>query len=193
MEMKTVTHPYEASIEVKQSKFIAVLTPYHLFAETLLSLREKHPKARHFVVAYRYRNDFGQIVEYSTDDGEPKGTAGKPALFVLAGVDMMNCAVIVVRYFGGTKLGTGGLVRAYSDSVNHVMNEVCLIEYREKIVTIIEFEYSFSRLVEYECAHENIEIVEKKFDLHATYTLRGTKQEIETLLHKMPREIKIQE
>lgn len=189
--MKTITQPNETSIEVKQSKFIAVLIPYHLFEETLSRLKEKHPKARHFVAAYRYRNDFGQVVEYSTDDGEPKGTSGKPVLFVLAGADMINCAVIVVRYFGGTKLGTGGLVRAYSESVNQAISEASLVEYQEKIVITIEFAYSFSRLVEYACAHEGIEIFEKKFDLHAIYTLRGTKQEIETFLCKMSRDIKV--
>lgn len=191
--MKTITHSYEAAIEVKQSKFIAVLTPYHFFEETLLRLKEQHPKARHFVAAYRYRNDYGQIVEYSTDDGEPKGTSGRPVLFVLAGAGVINCAVIVVRYFGGTKLGTGGLVRAYSDSVNQVIREASFIEYQEKIATTIVFEYSYSRLVEYLCEHEGIEILEKKFDLHATYTLQGTKEEIGKFSDKIPKEIRVLE
>ena len=82
----------------------------------------KHPKARHHVYAYRYLNEYEQIVENSSDDGEPKGTSGKPSLHVLAGHELINTAVIIVRYFGGIKLGTGGLVRAYSDAVNSVIN-----------------------------------------------------------------------
>ena len=62
--------------------------------------------------AYRHLNEFEQIVENSSDDGEPKGTSGKPNLAVLAGNELINTAVIIVRYFGGIKLGTGGLVRA---------------------------------------------------------------------------------
>ena len=71
---------------------------------------------------YRYLNEFDQIVENSGDDGEPKSTGGKPSLKALLGADMINTGVIIVRYFGGTMLGTGGLVRAYNDAVNEVVN-----------------------------------------------------------------------
>ncbi|MDY0117842.1 MAG: YigZ family protein, partial [Sulfurimonadaceae bacterium] len=74
--MKTLKKTHEATLEVKQSKFIAVLTPWSLFLTTLEELKSKHPKARHFVVAYRYFNEHRQIVEHSSDDGEPKGTSG---------------------------------------------------------------------------------------------------------------------
>ena len=116
-----VDEEFNNLVEIKKSKFIAYLVPYSLFKVTLENLKISQPKARHFVYAYRYLNEFNQIVENSSDDGEPKNTSGKPSLSVLQGQDIINSAVIVVRYFGGIKLGTGGLVRAYSKSVNEVL------------------------------------------------------------------------
>ena len=110
-------HTYEMLVE-KQSKFIAHIMPYSRYDEVLESLKAEHPKARHFVTAFRYINEFDQVVEGSSDDGEPRGTSGKPTLAVLQGNTLINAAIITVRYFGGTKLGTGGLVRAYSDATN---------------------------------------------------------------------------
>jgi uncharacterized YigZ family protein len=115
--MQILAAPATFAYEIKQSKFIAHLVPYGRFGQHLQDLKSQHPKARHFVTAYRYLNAFGQIVEGSSDDGEPKGTSGKPSLAVLAGNDIIDAAVITVRYFGGTKLGTGGLVRAYTQAV----------------------------------------------------------------------------
>ncbi|HSR74465.1 MAG TPA: YigZ family protein, partial [Sulfurovum sp.] len=71
-------------------------------------LKVEHPKANHVVYALRYLNEFDQVVENFSDDGEPKGCAGTPALNVLRGEGLVNCAVLIVRYFGGIKLGTGG-------------------------------------------------------------------------------------
>lgn len=108
--MNYIKQHFENTLEVKQSKFIAHLVPFTIYEQTLQHLKQQHPKARHFVTAFRYLNEFEQIVESSSDDGEPKGTSGKPSLMVLQGKEIINTAVIVVRYFGGTKLGTGGLV-----------------------------------------------------------------------------------
>ena len=131
--MQFVKDTVTQTLEIKQSKFIAYLTPYSDYSSTLHTLKTKHPKARHFVVAYRYINEYSQIVEHSSDDGEPKGTSGKPSLMVLQGNELINSAVIVVRYFGGTKLGTGGLVRAYGDAVNLVISSADLQQYTKEI------------------------------------------------------------
>ena len=127
--MQTLTRGAQAVYEVKQSKFVAVLVPWQTFDATLQALKDEHPKARHFVTAFRHLNEYGQVVEGSSDDGEPKGTSGKPSLAVLQGHDVIDTAVIVVRYFGGTKLGTGGLVRAYSQAVNDVLVAAELVPY----------------------------------------------------------------
>ena len=189
--MNFIDKIYTNTYEVKQSKFIAYLTPYKEFQNTLDLLKLEHKKARHFVVAYRYLNEFNQIIEHSSDDGEPKGTSGKPSLFVLQGSNMINSSVIIVRYFGGTKLGTGGLVRAYSDSVNLVIEQAELFEYKEEIEVEIYFEYSNIRIVEYESEMLDIKIIEKTFDVEAIYKLRASKENMEKFFRKLDRLVKI--
>lgn len=180
--MKYIENSFTQTLEVKQSKFIAHLVPYIDYADTLKELKKEHPKARHFVVAYRYLNEYNQVVEHSSDDGEPKGTSGKPSLMVFQGADIINGAVIIVRYFGGTKLGTGGLVRAYSEVVNLVLSVAEFLEYKEQKIIEITFEYANIRKIEYECLINDIEIVEKTFDINAVYKLKADKDSIDNFL-----------
>ena len=189
--MKFINQKYVCTHEVKQSKFIANLMPYSEYDDCLKRLKESHPKARHFVVAFRYLNEFNQVVEHSSDDGEPKGTSGKPSLFVLQGCDIINTAVIVVRYFGGTKLGTGGLVRAYSDAVNLVLNNAELIPYKQEILKKINFNYSDLRMIEYECLSCDIAVLEKYFDADVVFKIKSTKENLERFLKKNARLIKL--
>ncbi len=182
-------HSY-TTLEVKQSKFIAHLTPYDRYEEILQKLKAEHPKARHFVSAFRYLNEYEQIVEHSSDDGEPKGTSGKPSLMVLQGKELINSAVIIVRYFGGTKLGTGGLVRAYSDAVNLVFDSAVFYEYKKESIQTIEIEYSDVRLVEYECEELSIDIIEKKFDAKIVYILKSDENSMKKFLEKVKRVVK---
>ncbi len=86
-------------------------------------VKNKYPDASHHVPAYIIGHG-NAILVHCSDDGEPSGTAGRPALAVLQGSGLGDIAVVITRYFGGTKLGTGGLVRAYSDSVRQVLNEL---------------------------------------------------------------------
>ncbi|OHD91868.1 MAG: YigZ family protein, partial [Sulfuricurvum sp. RIFCSPLOWO2_12_43_5] len=129
--MKTVEKLFSDSIEIKGSKFIAHLIPNTMFDEQMARLRAEHPKAVHWVSASRSLNEFDQIIESSSDDGEPKGTSGKPTLAVLQGHELINAAIITVRYFGGTKLGPGGLVRAYADAANAVYAQAQLHTYEK--------------------------------------------------------------
>lgn len=133
--MQTITTTHTANIEIKKSLFIATLCPFEIFKNKLQNLKIEHPKAAHFVWAYRYLNEFGQTVENKSDDGEPKGTSAPPCLNVLRGNSLINVSVIVVRYFGGIKLGTGGLVKAYSEAVNLAIKEIILepFELKESI------------------------------------------------------------
>ena len=185
--MKFVDKHYIQTLEIKQSKFISHLIPYSLYEQTLQNLKESHPKARHFVVAYRYLNELKQMVEHSSDDGEPKGTSGKPTLMVLQGANMINTAIITVRYFGGTRLGTGGLVRAYSDATNLVLDVAKLLEYKEKIIKFISFEYSNIRKIEYECRLLEIDIMEKVFSDTTKYTLQSDESSMQKFIEKVDR------
>lgn len=123
--MLTVKERYIKTTEVMGSKFIAILLPLNddsLFKGILNEVKKEFNKARHYVYAYRV----GQKSK-SNDDSEPKGTAGRPLLELLHKKDMNNCAIIVVRYFGGTKLGAGRLLRTYVASGVNVINVAELV------------------------------------------------------------------
>lgn len=154
-------------------------------------LRDEHPKARHFVYAYRHLNEFNQVVENSSDDGEPRGTSGKPALNVLAGNELINSAVIIIRYFGGIKLGTGGLVRAYSDAVNLVINESKLIKYEDKGKFSLTLDYSRLSKIEYLLNELEIEVANKEFVSDVTLTLLLTKEQKDELEVQFPIDLKL--
>ena len=155
--------------------------PYDLFDEVMIRLKNEHPKARHHVYAYRYLNEFEQIVENSGDDGEPKGTSGKPSLAVLAGNELINTAVIIVRYFGGIKLGTGGLVRAYGDSVNEVIKISEFKEYQKLIIKTLICDYSELSKLEYLLNQENINIKSKEFTNQINLQIELTIEQFEEL------------
>ena len=185
--MKYINKHYTNTLEIKQSKFITHLIPFTDYKDTIKKLKLSYPKARHFVVAYRYLNEYNQVVEHSSDDGEPKGTSGKPSLMVLQGNNIINSAVIIVRYFGGTKLGTGGLVRAYSDAVNLALNLSELIEYKEEISRKISFSYSNIGKIEYECLTCNIEVVNKFFEMQTVYEIKASRVDMECFLKRVER------
>lgn len=116
--MQTIDEIITATYEIKKSTFLCFLCPATEFKTLHERLKNEHPKAAHVVWAYRELNGYGQVVENQSDDGEPKGTSGQPSLNALRGADLIDTGALVVRYFGGVKLGTGGLVRAYGSAVN---------------------------------------------------------------------------
>lgn len=108
---------------VVNSRFIASAAPVFSVEEAkafIERIKAEFPDATHHVPVYRIGSG-SSVIEHSSDAGEPSGTAGRPALAVLRGSGLGDVAVVVTRYFGGTKLGTGGLVRAYSDAVRTVL------------------------------------------------------------------------
>lgn len=123
--MQTVTERFIKTTEMMGSKFVAILFPLNddsLLKGILNDIKKEFNKARHYVYAYRV----GQKSK-SNDDSEPKGTAGRPLLELLHKKEMNNCAIVVVRYFGGTKLGAGRLLRTYVQSGVNVINVANLI------------------------------------------------------------------
>jgi len=189
--LKYVQKEFSSVFEEKKSKFIAHLFPYFMFNDVLNRLKEEHPKARHFVYAYRYLNEFDQVVENSSDDGEPKGTSGKPSLNVLIGNELINTAVIVVRYFGGVKLGTGGLVRAYSDSINSVISSSLLELYEKLEEKILLCDYSDLSKIEYILATLDIYIKSKEFSNNIKLVLEATNEKFILLSDKLPINIEL--
>ena len=121
----TINKPVVKQIEVMKSKFIAYLFPLEKeedFKMMLANLRKENKKARHIVYAYRVG-----MKSKSCDDGEPKGTAGHPLLELLYKKDVNNVALLVVRYFGGTLLGAGRLLRTYLQAGIDAVNESELV------------------------------------------------------------------
>lgn len=128
MNPDRLTVPYGPDVvtelEVKRSRFITWLRRAEDEAaarQLLADAREAYPDARHHCSAWVISVPDAQPLWHSSDDGEPSGTAGRPMLDVLVGSGLTDVAVVVVRYFGGTLLGTGGLVRAYSDAVTSAL------------------------------------------------------------------------
>ncbi len=120
----TITEKTKVEITVKRSKFIANLYYVSTIEEAekiLKEVRKKYFDAKHNCFAYRIINE-NSIVERASDDGEPSGTAGAPMLKILQKGNLANVLIVVTRYFGGILLGTGGLVRAYSDSLQEAIN-----------------------------------------------------------------------
>ena len=165
--------------------------PFPMFDIVMKKVKDEHPKARHYVYAYRYLNEFEQIVENSSDDGEPKGTSGKPSLAVLAGAEIINSAVIIVRYFGGIKLGTGGLVRAYGDSVNEVIKIAEFKEYQKLITKTLVCDYTELSKLEYLLNQENINIKNKEFSTQINITIELTNEQFEVLEMKLSRNVEV--
>ena len=150
---KTVSGEGEAEIVEKKSRFIAHVFPVESESEALEQIektKKKYWDARHNCYAYVIGID-GKLQRYS-DDGEPGGTAGMPMLEVLLGEEVKNTLVVVTRYFGGTLLGTGGLVRAYSKSTKEGLLAAGIREcvlYRRINITV---DYSLSGKIQYEAA-----------------------------------------
>jgi len=128
-----VEHPGRVEIVVKGSRFIAVAESAcsrDIFKAVLDSERSKYPDATHHCWAFRIGSPNPE--ELSSDDGEPSGSAGLPILRILAGAEIVDACCVVTRYFGGTKLGVGGLMRAYGQAASNAIKDALITE---KLVT----------------------------------------------------------
>jgi uncharacterized YigZ family protein len=171
--------------EVNRSKFIAHLVPYEAFGGLQTQLKGEHPKASHVVYAVRYLNDQGQIVENSSDDGEPKGAAGLPALNVLRGEELINVAVVIVRYFGGTKLGIGGMVRAYTLATKEAIAHASILPYVPQVEHRFTTPYSHVNQTLYRLGQLGITTYERTFAVHDVHwIIAGDTEAIERFRHE---------
>jgi uncharacterized YigZ family protein len=152
MKYKTVQELVESSLTIKKSKFIGMLFPLHEEQEAesiLASIRKQHPAARHHCFAYCLHAN--PVLERMSDDGEPSGTAGAPILKTLQGAALQDVMAVVVRYFGGTLLGTGGLVRAYSDAVKLCIEAAQIQEMVFCHQIQMELDYAYYGQIEKKC------------------------------------------
>ena len=141
--MNTISGAIGASILVSGSKFIAWLAPAvseNQATEVLETRRRRYPDATHHCWAKRVGRP-GALAERSSDAGEPSGTAGRPILDVLRHERLENVVCVVSRYFGGTKLGTGGLARAYADAANEAIAAATIVERKIDQVVTVDFDH----------------------------------------------------
>ena len=120
-----------------------------------------------------------------SDDGEPHGTAGRPMLNVLAHSELGDVAVVVTRYFGGTKLGKGGLVRAYSSGVQHALGAVDVVDKVERTSIIVRLDYTFVEQVKRLLPDHEAEVTDEKFGAEATFGLRVPTEQVEGLVETL--------
>jgi uncharacterized YigZ family protein len=161
-------------LQVLNSRFIATAAPVFTVDEAksfVARIREEFADATHNVPVYLV--GYGaSVVAHTSDDGEPSGTAGRPALAVLRGSGLGDVAVVVTRYFGGTKLGTGGLVRAYSDSVRAVLDELPRAEKVPTHTVLVVADYPFFERVRLAVEAHRGEILDEEFAADVTVTAR---------------------
>jgi uncharacterized YigZ family protein len=161
-------------IVVVNSRFIATIAPVfsvEVARAFIARVREEFSDASHNVPAFVVGHG-ASVIAHCSDDGEPSGTAGRPALAVLRGSGLGDAAVVVTRYFGGTKLGTGGLVRAYSDAVREVLAILPLAEKVPTHTVMMAVPYSlFERVRLLVPAHHGV-VLDEAFAADVTVTAR---------------------
>lgn len=173
--MKTIKNEIINEIIIKNSKFITYI--YKLEDNNINKYLDKiktlHPKATHYTYAYIYNNN-----GYSSDDNEPANTAGRPMLNVLEKEKLNNILVITVRYFGGIKLGAGGLIRAYTKSVTELLKQANYIYLEEGYKIKIVLDYNEEKQINYILENN---IIEKNFDDKITYIANISKDKLDKL------------
>lgn len=161
-------------IVIQGSRFIATLAPAFSVDDAkafVVRMRTEFSDATHNVPAYLIGGG-NSVMAHASDDGEPSGTAGRPALAVLQGSGLGDVVVVVTRYFGGTKLGTGGLVRAYTQAVQDV---VAFVPRAEKVwaqTSLLAIPYALLERIRMLVAAQNGEILDEAFGADVILTLR---------------------
>lgn len=182
--MRYVKSSYTVEEYVKKSRFIGFLDPCRSESEVhaiLDQLRHRFPDASHIVYAYRIKSAEGMINRFS-DAGEPGGTAGKPIFLHLEGKDLINACLAVVRYFGGVKLGTGGLVRAYGNTAKLLIEIADLQPFVEMSEVDMTIDYKALQTLEHALKKMDGEIIAQAFGETVRLKVRLPKQYHDDLL-----------
>ncbi|KAA0926090.1 DUF1949 domain-containing protein [Rhodococcus sp. ANT_H53B] len=180
--MRTIAGRVECETDVKKSRFVAVVDRAATEAEArdvLAAARKADPAAGHHCSAFIVDSSAGdpladpkqQRIERSNDDGEPSGTAGMPMLDVLRGQHLTNVVAVVSRYFGGTKLGTGGLARAYSGAVTEALTGATFLARERREIMTLELDHAEVGRVESELRGHGVLVVGTSYGTRAVLTV----------------------
>ena len=162
---KTIKEEVIEELVEKKSKFIASVFYIESVEEAeqkLEQIKKKYHDARHNCYAYRIIKE-NSVIEKSSDDGEPSGTAGSPMLTILSKNDIANILVVVTRYFGGVLLGTGGLVRAYSDVTSNALKRSRIITMELGYELEVNLDYSEVEKFKYFCKKNRIDVKKEEY------------------------------
>ena len=168
------TSASEIDLEIKRSHFLGLAartTSEAQAREFIASRRALYPDARHHCSAFIIANPGATPTERSNDDGEPSGTAGKPMLEVLRGSQIFDVTVVVTRYFGGTLLGTGGLVRAYSQATSQALEQLSLCRRSQQYLWQLRAPVGEAGRIEAELRAGGANIVQTRWESQATIEL----------------------
>lgn len=186
MDIYTIDKEYSCEIIIKKSRFISYLFNVNSQEEAqnvLKQIRKKHYDATHNCYAYIIKDNDQTLIK-SSDDGEPGGTAGIVIYEVLKKNNLTNIICIVTRYFGGIKLGAGGLVRAYSQSTAEALKQVPeFTKIETKIIMIIEFNYDLIHLIDKNM--NDCTLLNKEFNTYVRYTYEVREEILEQVKERL--------
>lgn len=169
MEYITIKEETINEIEIEKSRFICHLkrvTNKEEAEEYIQKIKKLHYKATHNCSSFSL---FNPSYQKCSDDGEPQGTAGVPMLEAIKKANINNVVAVVTRYFGGIKLGAGGLIRAYSNAVSKALSAAQLIKVKEYTHYEIEFDYSLINILEKFFNQNNIKVLNKEYEVNVKY------------------------
>lgn len=185
MDKSIITIKQAHSIEnvISKSRFIAYIKPVSTENEAkafIDEIKTKHKDATHNCSAYTVGPEMN--IQKANDDGEPSGTAGIPMLEILKKLEIHNVCVVVTRYFGGIKLGAGGLIRAYSGAVRDVIYDIGRVELREAIPITVTLDYDQTGKFEYELASTTFLLREQFYTDKVSYQIDVVKNEYDAFI-----------
>lgn len=175
--MYSIINKLSFTTEIQKSKFICYLINLESIDNIdiyLNKIKKDYNGANHYCYAYIYENK-----KKCSDDGEPSGTAGMPILNVLENNNLSNILCVVIRYFGGIKLGAGGLVRAYTQSVTNTLEHAELVEIKKGQLIEISFPYNLDKKINY--LLKGFNILEKKYEENIKYKLKLSNNDLKIL------------
>ncbi len=184
--MKSIQKEITSEIIINKSRFITILTNINdidKVKEKLEEIKKQYKDATHYCYAYIINNH-----EKCSDNGEPSGTAGMPILNVLKQNDLTNILCVVIRYFGGIKLGAGGLIRAYSTSASVALNKATITNIVNGYNITIEFSYNNLKQIDY--LLKNIDI-KKDYQTNITYNFNITETKFNQIENELTKLSKI--
>lgn len=185
MDKSIITIKQAHSIEnvISKSRFIAYIKPVSTENEAkafIDAIKTKHKDATHNCSAYTVGPEMN--IQKANDDGEPSGTAGIPMLEILKKLEIHNVCVVVTRYFGGIKLGAGGLIRAYRGAVREVIYDIGRVELREAIPVTVTLDYDQTGKFEYELASTTFLLREQFYTDKVSYQIDVVKNEYDAFI-----------